>query len=142
MHQSSGNQIKALAADSQLRLEAEGLGPVGEEVRAGNLALDQDGMAGAFPADGVGHFAADAGLLGEHYSAAVAAQPVDGFFDELGVSHGCGFRTSTDNRHKSICIRRSGPAEVTDSLPAANRRPEEPRFLENRSGSRLLGDSG
>ena len=80
-HESGGDQIEALAADSLLRLEAEGLGAVGQEVRARDLALDQHGMAGALPADGVGHLAADAGLLGEHYSAAVAAQPVDGFFN-------------------------------------------------------------
>jgi hypothetical protein len=80
-HESGGDEVEAFAADSLLRLEAEGFGAVREEISAGNFALDQHGMAGALPADGIGHLTADAGLFGEHYAAAVAAQPVDGFFD-------------------------------------------------------------
>jgi hypothetical protein len=78
---SGGNQIKALAADCLLRLEAEGLGAVGKEIRARDFAFDQHRMASALPADGVGHLTANAGLFGEHDSTAVASQPADGFFD-------------------------------------------------------------
>jgi hypothetical protein len=80
-HQSTRNQIEALAADSLLRFYAERLGTVGEKICTRDLALDQHRVAGSLPANGVGHLSADAGLLGEHDSAAIAAQPVDGFFD-------------------------------------------------------------
>src|SRR5271169_3819602 len=79
-HESGGDQVEALAADALFGLEAEGLGAVSQEVGARDLALDQRRMAGALPADGVGHFSADAGLLGEHDAAAVATQPVNGLF--------------------------------------------------------------
>src|SRR5208282_4817677 len=83
-----GDQVEALASDALLGFEAEGLGAVGEEIGTCDFALDQHGVAGAFPADSVRHLAADAGLLGENYAAAVAAQPMDGFRDQLGVGHG------------------------------------------------------
>ena len=88
LYQSRGREIKAFAAYALLWLQAKGLGAVGEEIGAGDFALDEHGVAGALPSDGVGHFAADAGLLGEDYSTAVAAEPVNSLLDQLGVSHG------------------------------------------------------
>src|SRR5258708_21468895 len=80
-NESCRNQVETFRADALFGLEAEGFGAVGEEVRARDFALDQNGVARALPSNGVRHLATDTGLLGEHYSAAVAAQPVDGFRD-------------------------------------------------------------
>src|SRR5580698_2453149 len=44
-------------------------------------------MVGAFPSDGVGHLAADAGLLRQHHPATVVSQPAHRSFHKLGVSH-------------------------------------------------------
>ena len=79
-------------------------------------------MAGALPSDGVGHLAAGAGLLGENDSAAVAAQPADGFFDYLGVGHGCSFQLLGSGSElfagsKNICSLGRGIREVTGWLP-------------------------
>jgi hypothetical protein len=64
-----------------LRLEAKRFGAIGEKVRTRDFAFDEYGMTGALPADGIGHLSAYARLLGEHDSATVAAQPVNGFLD-------------------------------------------------------------
>src|SRR5271166_345996 len=77
--ESGGDQVEALASDSLIGLEAKGLDAVGYKIGARDFAFDQHGVAGALPANGVRHLAADASLLGQHYAAAVAAQPLDGF---------------------------------------------------------------
>jgi hypothetical protein len=74
---------------------AERFGAVSQKVGAGDFALHEDGMAGALPADGVGHFAAGAGLLRQDYSATVTAQPTNGLFDKLGVGHDSVFGCET-----------------------------------------------
>ena len=79
LHQRGRGQVETFAADSLFWLQARGLGAVGQKIGARDFAFDKDGMVGALPSDGVGHFAADARLLGENDSAAVAAQPFDRF---------------------------------------------------------------
>lgn len=74
-------EVETFAADAFLRLLAEGLGAIGEEVGAGDFAFDENGVGGLLPSDGVGHLAADAGLLGEHDAATVVAEPADGTVD-------------------------------------------------------------
>src|SRR5206468_7318053 len=81
-------QIEAFATQSEVRLFSEWLVPVGHKISAGDLAFNQYRMGSALPSDGVRHLTADAGLLGEDYSAAIASQPSDSVFHELGVSHG------------------------------------------------------
>jgi hypothetical protein len=87
-NQTGGGEVKAFAAQGDLRIVAEGFAAVGEEIGAGDFAFDDYGVAGFFPSDGVGHFSAGAGLLGEDYPAAVGAEPFDGLIDELAVGHG------------------------------------------------------
>ena len=48
-------------------------------------------MAGALPADGIGHFAVRASLFREHDTATIAAQPAHGLGDKLGVGHDTSF---------------------------------------------------
>src|SRR3977135_2604889 len=86
-NKSCRGQIEALAAHTLFRLLTTGLDAVGKKVGAGELALDEYGVASALPANGVRHLAAGAGLFGEHHSTAIAAKPADSFFDQLGVSH-------------------------------------------------------
>jgi hypothetical protein len=77
-------------------------------------------MASALPANGIRHFAAYAGLLGEHHSATVATQPAHGFFDELGMGHDFSpsfGRTTNRNQSNHICIWINFCKEVTDSFP-------------------------
>src|SRR5438445_758273 len=80
-NQSGGNEIETFRADSLFRLHAERLSAIGEKVRARDFAFHQHRMASALPSDSVRHLSADASLLGEHHSAAIAAQPMDGFRD-------------------------------------------------------------
>jgi hypothetical protein len=81
-------QIEAFATQSEVRLLSEWLVPVGHKISAGDLAFNQYRMGSALPSDSVRHLTADAGLLGEDYSAAITSQPSDSVFHELGVSHG------------------------------------------------------
>src|SRR6202049_1729526 len=86
-NKSCRGQIEALAAHTLFRLQTTGLGAVGKKVGAGDLALDEYGVTGALPANGVRHLDASTGLFGEHHSTAIAAKPADSFFDPLGVCH-------------------------------------------------------
>jgi len=87
-NQAGACQIETLAAQGDLRVLAEGFEAVGEEVGAAHFAFHHYRTAFAFPADGVGHLAAGASLFRKHHAAAVAAQPVNGELDQLGVGHG------------------------------------------------------
>jgi hypothetical protein len=60
---------------------------IGEKVSARDFALDNNGMAGTFPSDGVGHFATHACLLGKNNATAITAEPFDGQVNQLRVSH-------------------------------------------------------
>ena len=84
---SGGSKVKALTSHPDVGLYAKWFFSVCEEVAAGDFALQHHGMAAALPADGIWSFAAGATLLGKHNTAAIAAQPCDGFFYQLRMSH-------------------------------------------------------
>jgi hypothetical protein len=87
LDESGLGEVETLAADAFFRLAAKRLVAVNEKVGARDFAFDDYGMAGLFPSDGVGGFAADADLFGEDDAAAVGAKPANGSVDELVVGH-------------------------------------------------------
>ncbi|HEV2118115.1 MAG TPA: hypothetical protein VGR48_18910 [Terriglobales bacterium] len=86
-NQAGGRQIETLAAQRDFRVLAERLGAVSEEIGAAHLAFHDHGAAFSLPSDGVGHFAADAGLFRKHHAATVTAQPVNREIYQLRVGH-------------------------------------------------------
>src|ERR1700682_841439 len=86
-HQTLRRQVKALPTHSAFRLQPKGLGAISQKIGARHLALDQYGVTRALPADGVGHSAAYASLLGKHQSATIVTQPPDIFFNQLRMGH-------------------------------------------------------
>ena len=66
-------QIISFASHAEVGFLPKRLFAISEKIRAGNLALDQNRVAGALPADSVGHFTAGAGLLREDDAAAIGA---------------------------------------------------------------------
>jgi hypothetical protein len=80
-------EIEAFTSQSEFLLLAEWLLAIGKKVSTRDFAFDEHRVARSLPPNGIGHFAAEASLLGENHSAAIRAQPRNGFLNQLGVSH-------------------------------------------------------
>src|SRR5213075_568351 len=80
-------KIKAFAADTVFWLLTKRLFPIDKKIGARDFAFHENRMAGLLPTNGVGHFAADAGLLGEHHPTAITPQPGHGERYQFCVSH-------------------------------------------------------